>query len=156
MVAFDYSPRAQNEFRQRLENAFYRVLSLHDLSDHDAAQCIADVGCDLVIDLKGWTASNRSAILASRPASVQVQWLGFAGTLGAPWIDYIVADPAHSARRGTLLQRKGDPAAAHVSPERRHAARRQSACEGRIRASRDRIRVLLLQSGFQDFARRLR
>jgi protein O-GlcNAc transferase len=93
IVAFDYSPRVQNEFRQRLEDAFDRVVSLHDLSDRDAAQCIADDGCDLVIDLKGWTASNRSAILASRPASVQVQWLGFAGTLGAPWIDYIVADP---------------------------------------------------------------
>ncbi len=45
-----------------------------------------------MVDLAGWTAGTRSPILAARPAPTQVQWLGFAGTMGAPWIDYIVAD----------------------------------------------------------------
>jgi protein O-GlcNAc transferase len=93
IVAYDYSPRAPSEFRRRLEAAFDRLVSLHDLSDRDAAHRIAADDCDVVVDLKGWTASSRSAILASRPAAVQVQWLGFASTMGAPWIDYIIADP---------------------------------------------------------------
>jgi protein O-GlcNAc transferase len=92
VVAYDFSPASDDDYRRRLEGAFDALVPLGSLSDQDAAQRIADDGVDIVIDLKGWTRGHRGAILAARPAPVQVQWLGYPGTLGAPWIDYVIAD----------------------------------------------------------------
>jgi predicted O-linked N-acetylglucosamine transferase (SPINDLY family) len=44
------------------------------------------------VDVNGWTTGNRAGVLAARPGGLQMQWLGYPGTLGAPWIDYVVAD----------------------------------------------------------------
>lgn len=92
VVAVDYSPSSRDAYRQRLEGAFDRWVRIDGLSDEAAARLIAREGIDIVIDLTGWTRNTRSPILAYRPASVQVQWLGYPGTMGAPWIDYVVAD----------------------------------------------------------------
>jgi predicted O-linked N-acetylglucosamine transferase (SPINDLY family) len=92
IVGYDYSPPDTSELRRRIERAFERFVSVRALSYADAARRIADDACDVVVDIAGWTAGTRSPILAARPAPTQVQWLGFAGTMGAPWIDYIVAD----------------------------------------------------------------
>ncbi|THD73561.1 MAG: hypothetical protein E7813_02980 [Bradyrhizobium sp.] len=91
-IGYDYSPRRDDEYRRRLALGFDRMVSICDLDDTAAAQRIAGDDCDIVVDLKGWTAGTRSRILAARPAPVQVQWLGYPGTMGAPWIDYIIAD----------------------------------------------------------------
>src|SRR5262249_26577421 len=93
VIGYDYSPPDGSELRRRIERAFERFVTLRALSYADAARRIAEDACDVVVDLAGWTAGTRSPILAARPAPTQVQWLGFAGTMGAPWIDYIVADP---------------------------------------------------------------
>jgi len=63
-----------------------------DMPDHEAAALIARDEIDVLIDLAGWTKRERAAVMAMRPAPVQLQWLGHPGTVGAPWIDYIVAD----------------------------------------------------------------
>jgi predicted O-linked N-acetylglucosamine transferase (SPINDLY family) len=62
------------------------------LSDTDAASLLRDLGIDLAVDLMGHTESFRPRVLAARPAPVQVSFLGYPGTLGAPWIDYLIAD----------------------------------------------------------------
>ncbi|MEH6666038.1 MAG: hypothetical protein V7678_14395, partial [Brevundimonas sp.] len=49
-------------------------------------------GLDIAVDLKGYTKAGRPGIFAARPAPVQISYLGFPGTMGAPFIDYIVAD----------------------------------------------------------------
>lgn len=90
--AYDYSRDVEDDYRRRLRQSFDTFTSVAGLSFQQAAQLIADDCCDIVIDLKGWTAGTRSQILAWRPAPVQVQWLGYPGTMGAPWIDYIIAD----------------------------------------------------------------
>jgi predicted O-linked N-acetylglucosamine transferase (SPINDLY family) len=72
--------------------AFDRVISIAGLSDADAARRIAAEGIALAIDLKGWTTHARPQILAHRPAPVIAQWLGYPGTMGAPWIDYAIVD----------------------------------------------------------------
>jgi predicted O-linked N-acetylglucosamine transferase (SPINDLY family) len=60
---------------------------------HDAiAQRIADDGIDVLVDLKGYTGESRPEIMALRPAPVQVNWLGYPGTMAAPFIDWLVAD----------------------------------------------------------------
>ncbi|WP_448207827.1 O-linked N-acetylglucosamine transferase family protein [Azospirillum sp. sgz302134] len=79
--------------RRRLVNAVERFVDLRGRSDADAAQMIAADGIDILVDLKGYTAFARTPILAARPAPVQVNWLGYPGTMGAPYIDYVLADP---------------------------------------------------------------
>ena len=51
-----------------------------------------DLGIDIAIDLKGFTQDNRMGIFAERCARVQINYLGYPGTLAAPYFDYIVAD----------------------------------------------------------------
>jgi predicted O-linked N-acetylglucosamine transferase (SPINDLY family) len=92
--AFDYSaPSAADALHARFQRSFDRMVSIHGLSDGGAAQLIADSAVDIVIDLKGWTTGERAGVLAPRPAPLQMQWLGYPGTMGAAWIDYIIADP---------------------------------------------------------------
>lgn len=78
--------------RRRLTAAVERFVDLRDRSDLDAARAIADDGIDILVDLKGYTAFAHTAILAARPAPVQVNWLGYPGTMGADFIDVILAD----------------------------------------------------------------
>ena len=78
--------------RRRLTAAVERFVDLRDRSDLDAARTIAADGIDILVDLKGYTAFARTAILAARPAPVQVNWLGYPGTMGADFIDVILAD----------------------------------------------------------------
>ncbi|PWC67229.1 hypothetical protein TSH58_18860 [Azospirillum sp. TSH58] len=78
--------------RRRLTAAVERFVDLRDRSDLDAARAIAADGIDILVDLKGYTAFARTAILAARPAPVQVNWLGYPGTMGANFIDVILAD----------------------------------------------------------------
>jgi predicted O-linked N-acetylglucosamine transferase (SPINDLY family) len=92
VFGYGYAAPSQDDLRSRVESAFDRAVSLHGLSDAGAAQRIVADSCDLVVDGTGWTQGTRSQILRFRPAPVQVQWLGYPGTLGAPWCDYIVAD----------------------------------------------------------------
>ena len=92
IVAYDFSPPARDDYRSRFEAAFDRMVAIGGLQDQAAAQRIADDSVDILVDLIGWTRRSRPAVLAARPAPLQVQWLGYPGTVGAPWIDYIVAD----------------------------------------------------------------
>jgi predicted O-linked N-acetylglucosamine transferase (SPINDLY family) len=92
IIAYDLSPRIEDEYRLRLERSFDRMVSLHALTDREGAQRIAEDQVDIMVDLKGWTKGSRPALLIPRPAALQVQWFGFPGSVGAPWIDYIVAD----------------------------------------------------------------
>ncbi|AWI81610.1 glycosyltransferase [Parazoarcus communis] len=93
LIAYDHGPDVQDSYRQRLQQSIREWVSVGALSDEAAACRMRDDGIDIAIDLKGWTQGYRGGILAYRPAPVQMQWLGFPGTMGAPWIDYIIADP---------------------------------------------------------------
>jgi protein O-GlcNAc transferase len=92
VIGYDLSPQVDDDYRRRVEAAFDRMVPITGMPDHAAAELIARDEVDIVIDLVGWTKRARPAVLAARPAPVQLQWLGYPGTLGAPWIDYIVAD----------------------------------------------------------------
>lgn len=92
IIAHDFTPPGDDEYRRRLRARFDRMIQIGHLSDLAAAARIATDDVDIVVDINGWTTGHRAAVLAMRPAAVQVQWLGHAGTMGAPWIDYILAD----------------------------------------------------------------
>ena len=103
--------------RQRLAAAAH---ALHDVSaqPHVAiASRIRDAGIDVLYDLRGWGGGGRPEVLAMRPAPVQVNWLAYPGTSGAPWIDHVLADPvvlpdalaAHFSERVVRLPRCFQP-----------------------------------------------
>jgi protein O-GlcNAc transferase len=81
-----------SEVRRRLLNSFDVFRDGYRQSHAEVVEMIRRDGIDVLIDLTGHTANSRPQILCQRPASIQVQYLGFPGTMGAEFIDYIVAD----------------------------------------------------------------
>jgi protein O-GlcNAc transferase len=79
-------------FRRRLRAAFDRIVDIGSESDQDIAALIRALEIDVLVDLNGLTRNYRLGVFARRPAPVQVTYLGFAGTLGADFFDYIIAD----------------------------------------------------------------
>ncbi len=92
IVAYSYGPDDGSAMRLRVRQACDAFHDGKDLPLADAARRVDSDRIDILVDLKGYTKSSRSQILAMRPAPVQVNWLGFPGTMGAPFVDYIVAD----------------------------------------------------------------
>ena len=93
VFGFDYGPNDDSPIRLRLEQAFDHFVDVRELNDAEAAQKMADLEIDIAVDLMGYTGDSRPAILAHRPAPVQVNYLGYPGTMGAEFIDYILVDP---------------------------------------------------------------
>ncbi|HZT50377.1 MAG TPA: tetratricopeptide repeat protein [Stellaceae bacterium] len=92
VAAYSIGPDDASPLRRRLERAFDRFVDLRALSNPAAAQRIREDGIDILVDLTGYTQHGRAAVLAARPAPVQVNFLGFIGTMGADFIDYVLAD----------------------------------------------------------------
>lgn len=90
---FSYGPDDGSAMRQRLEAGCDHFIDVSALSDDAAAQRIYDERIQILVDLKGYTSDDRPRIAARRPAPIQVNWLGFPGSMGADWIDYLIADP---------------------------------------------------------------
>jgi protein O-GlcNAc transferase len=92
IIALSYGPDDDSLMRARLKKGVDRFVDMREMSDRQAAELMRDEGVDIAIDLKGFTANNRAGILAHRGAPLQVNYLGFPGTMGAPFVDYIIAD----------------------------------------------------------------
>jgi protein O-GlcNAc transferase len=80
------------EVHERIVRSFDTYRDLNQLSIQKAAQTIANDKIDILIDLQAYTSRSRPAIPALRPAPIQINYLGFAGTMGADFIDYILVD----------------------------------------------------------------
>ena len=91
-VAISFGPDDTSAMRGRLMRAFDRFIDVRDKSDGAAAALIREMEIDIAVDLKGFTQDGRPGILALRPAPVQVNYLGHPGTMGARYIDYLIAD----------------------------------------------------------------
>jgi protein O-GlcNAc transferase len=91
-TALSSGPAGASPFRARLEQAFDRFIDVKTESDRDVALLMRKLEIDIAIDLNGLTRGGRPGILAFRPAPIQVNYLGFPGTMGADYIDYILAD----------------------------------------------------------------
>ncbi len=92
IVALDAGRNDQSPMRTRLENAFDTWINIAALSDQDAAQAVRNAGVDILVNLNGFFGEARMGVFAQRPAPLQVNYLGFPATLGAPYIDYLIAD----------------------------------------------------------------
>lgn len=91
-IAISFGPDASDAMRQRLQASFDRFIDVREKSDLDVARLLRELEVDILVDLKGFTGNGRLGILAHRPAPVQVSYLGYPGTSGASYIDYLVAD----------------------------------------------------------------
>jgi predicted O-linked N-acetylglucosamine transferase (SPINDLY family) len=83
-----------SDIRRRVIGAFDRVHATRSNSDREVAQLLRENEIDIAVDLKGYTQESRPEILAFRPAPIQASYLGYPGSMGADFIDYIIADHA--------------------------------------------------------------
>ncbi len=92
VTLFSAGPRDESPMRQRLRAGSEHFEDLFGLGFQAMAGRIREIGIDILVDLKGATHDTLLPVLAQRPAPLQVTWLGFPGTTGAPYIDYLVGD----------------------------------------------------------------
>jgi predicted O-linked N-acetylglucosamine transferase (SPINDLY family) len=92
VIAISFGVDDRTETRQRLVVAFDQFHDVRTKSDTEVAGLLCDLEVDIAIDLKGYTQDSRPEILAYRPAPIQVSYLGYPATMGAPFMDYIIAD----------------------------------------------------------------
>lgn len=92
LTAFSFGPESEDEMRQRLVRAFDRFIDVRAMGDEDAARLSREFEIDIAVDLKGYTQDSRAGIFAHRAAPIQASYLGYPGTMGAEFIDYLIAD----------------------------------------------------------------
>jgi predicted O-linked N-acetylglucosamine transferase (SPINDLY family) len=92
VTAFSFGPESDDAMRRRLSQGVDRFIDVRDRSDLDVAVLARELGIDIAVDLMGFTREARTDIFALRAAPIQVNFLGYPGTMGAPFIDYLVAD----------------------------------------------------------------
>jgi len=91
-TALSFGPSRDSGLSRRIKSSFEHFLDVGSQSDHEVAGLLRRLEIDIAVDLAGYTSGCRPNILARRPAPVQVNYLGYAGTLGAGHIDYVLAD----------------------------------------------------------------
>jgi protein O-GlcNAc transferase len=92
VLGISYGPDDGSEIRARLIKAFDQFHDVLLRGDREVAQLLLDLDVDIAVDLKGHTEQARPAILAYRPAPIQVSYFGYTATMGVDFIDYILAD----------------------------------------------------------------
>src|SRR5262249_26195466 len=90
--AISFSPDDGTAMLTRLKRSFDRFIDVRTRDDNDVATLVRELEIDIAVNLKGFTQGSRTRIFAKRSAPVQVSYLGFPGTMGASYIDYIIAD----------------------------------------------------------------
>lgn len=110
LSAFAFGPPREDAMRARLRRAFDHFIDVAALPDEAVVALARQRGIHLAVDLGGHTRDARPGLFARRVAPLQLSWLGYPGTLGAPWIDALIADPtvvppAHDADYDEVLVR---------------------------------------------------
>ena len=92
VTAFSFGPDEKDEMRDRLAKAFHKFLDVRNNSDEEIATLARKLDIDIAVDLKGFTTDARTGIFAFRAAPIQVNYLGYPGTMAAEYIDYLIGD----------------------------------------------------------------
>lgn len=93
LFAFSLGRPVRDDMQKRIAAAFDHFIEVDTQSDEEIAKLARSCNIDIAIDLGGYTIHNRTGIFSYRAAPVQVQYIGYLGTMGAPYIDYLLADP---------------------------------------------------------------
>jgi len=92
VIAFSYGSQNKDPMRSRLEQAFDRFIEVGGLPDVEVAQLARKLEIDIAVDLKGFMQNGRPGIFTKRSAPIQVNYLGYPGTMGSEHFDYLIAD----------------------------------------------------------------
>jgi predicted O-linked N-acetylglucosamine transferase (SPINDLY family) len=92
VIAFAFGPESNDQMRARLVKAFDSFVDVRQRTDVEAATLARDMGIDIAVDLNGITEHGRSGIFALRAAPIQINFLGYPGTMGAGYMDYLIGD----------------------------------------------------------------
>ena len=92
VTGFAFGPKTSDSVRARLEQAFERFIDVSEESDNAVAMAARNLGIDIAVDLGGFTEHSRTKIFAARAAPIQMSYIGYLGTMGASYMDYLVAD----------------------------------------------------------------
>jgi predicted O-linked N-acetylglucosamine transferase (SPINDLY family) len=102
LIAFSFNFEIQDEIRGRIKNAFDKFIDVSSMSDKNVAALSRKLGVDIAIDLGGYTKGCRTGIFSYRAAPIQLSYIGYLGTMGASYYDYLIADQ-------TLIPEKYQP-----------------------------------------------
>ncbi len=92
LTAFSYGPAVQDSMRKRLEITFDQFVDIRGRSDADVVQLARKLEIDVAVDLAGHTGGSPTGIFARRAAPIQINYLGYPGTMGAEYMDYLIGD----------------------------------------------------------------
>jgi protein O-GlcNAc transferase len=92
ITALSFGDDDHSAIRRRVVAAFEHFVDVRAKGDQQIAEEMRRLEIDIAVDLMGFTKNHRPGVLARRPAPIQVNYLGYPGTMGAPYIDYIIAD----------------------------------------------------------------
>tara|TARA_Y100000741_G_scaffold311822_1_gene256039 strand:- start:133 stop:2079 length:1947 start_codon:yes stop_codon:yes gene_type:complete len=92
IYAFSFGPKDNDNSLEEVKSFFTKFIDIRNMSDKEVANLSQEIGIDIAIDLCGYTAWNRANIFYLRAAPIQINYLGYPGTMGADFIDYIIAD----------------------------------------------------------------
>jgi protein O-GlcNAc transferase len=92
LTAFAFGPETSDAMQARISKSFDRFLDVRQRSDVEVATLARDLGIDIAVNLNGITEDSRSKIFALRAAPIQINYLGYPGTMGARFMDYLIAD----------------------------------------------------------------
>ena len=92
LIGFSFGPQASDTMSKRVAEAFTEFIDVRSKTDLEIAQLSRSLEIDIAIDLKGFTQGQRVGVFSYRAAPVQVNYLGYPGTMGADYIDYLIAD----------------------------------------------------------------
>ena len=99
IIGFSFGPKVNDDMALRVREAFDKFIDVRKMSDREVAMLARKLEIDIAIDLGGFTSDCRAGVFALRAAPIQVSYLGYLGTMGACYIDYLVADstivPSH-------------------------------------------------------------
>lgn len=92
IFAFSFGVDDKSDMRSRLINAFDEFFDVREMSDLEIAKLSRELSIDIAVDLGGYTADNRTSIFSYRAAPIQVSYIGYLGTMGNDYYDYLLAD----------------------------------------------------------------
>jgi predicted O-linked N-acetylglucosamine transferase (SPINDLY family) len=92
LIAFSFGTDIKDEMQNRLSKAFDQFIDVRNKSDQEVAILSRHLGVDIAIDLGGYTKDCRPGIFSYRAAPIQLSYIGYLGTSGSPYMDYLIAD----------------------------------------------------------------
>ena len=92
IIAFYYGPPDNSQLHNRIKSAFDQFINVSQISEKNTADMSRNLGVDIAIDLTGLTGNGRVGIFAHRAAPIQLSYIGYLGSIGANYYDYLIAD----------------------------------------------------------------